>query len=53
MTSNFGPENCRNLLILVLILGSFGRKMFEMRSLSYAWNRTGSSAVVHMSGSTC
>ena len=53
MTSNFGPENCKNLLILVLILSFFKLKMFEMRSLNYAWNRTASSAVVHTSGSTC
>ena len=53
MTSNFGPENCRNSLILVSILGSFRRKMFEMHSFNYAWNQTALNAVVHTSGLTC
>ena len=53
MTSNFDPENCKNSLILVSNFGSFKRKMFEMRSLNYAWNQTASSAVVHRNGSTC
>ena len=53
MTSSFGLENCKNSLVLVLILGSFKPRMFEMHSLNYAWNRTALNAVVHTSGLTC